>query len=208
MAFIPKPQEIYRHFKGNLYQVTAVAEHTETGELLVIYQALYGDFKIYARPLSMFTSRVDREKYPDVEQEFRFELQGTEADRQSKESVDIGENRTDRGSETEKRTEIARGIEAGNGLEEGQETETAKPSESAGEELNLDPFVLEFLDADTYEQRLNILAGLHHRITEDMLTTMAIACDVELNEGDVEEKYEALKNCLLTLEKYECNRMR
>lgn len=68
--------------------------------------------------------------------------------------------------------------------------------------------MLEFLDADTYEQRLNILAGLHHRITEDMLTTMAIACDVELNEGDVEEKYEALKNCLLTLEKYECNRMR
>lgn len=208
MAFIPKPQEIYRHFKGNLYQVTAVAEHTETGELLVIYQALYGDFKIYARPLSMFTSRVDREKYPDVEQEFRFELQGAEAGRQSKESVDIGENRTDRGSETEKRTEIAREIESGNGLEAEKETETAKSSEGEVEELNLDPFVLEFLDADTYEQRLNILAGLHHRITEDMLTTMAIACDVELNEGDVEEKYEALKNCLLTLEKYECNRMR
>ncbi len=211
MAFIPKPQEIYRHFKGNLYQVTAVAEHTETGELLVIYQALYGDFKIYARPLSMFTSRVDREKYPDVEQEFRFELQGAEADRQIRESeasVGIGENRADRGTETEKRTEIARGIEAGNGLEAGKETETAKSSEGEGEELNLDPFVLEFLDADTYEQRLNILAGLHHRITEDMLTTMAIACDVELNEGDVEEKYEALKNCLLTLEKYECNRMR
>ena len=208
MAFIPKPQEIYRHFKGNLYQVTAVAEHTETGELLVIYQALYGDFKIYARPLSMFTSRVDREKYPDVEQEFRFELQGAEADRQSKESVDIGENRTDRGSETEKRAGIARGIESGNGIEAEKETETAKSSEGEVEELNLDPFVLEFLDADTYEQRLNILAGLHHRITEDMLTTMAIACDVELNEGDVEEKYEALKNCLLTLEKYECNRMR
>lgn len=211
MAFIPKPQEIYRHFKGNLYQVTAVAEHTETGELLVIYQALYGDFKIYARPLSMFTSRVDREKYPDVEQEFRFELQGAEADRQRRECeevVDIGENRVDREFETEKKTEIPRGIEAGNGLEAGKETETAKPSEGEGEELNLDPFVLEFLDADTYEQRLNILAGLHHRITEDMLTTMAIACDVELNEGDVEEKYEALKNCLLTLEKYECNRMR
>ena len=66
MAFIPKPHEIYRHFKGNLYQITAVAEHTETGEQMVIYQALYGDFKTYARPLAMFTERLNRERYPDV----------------------------------------------------------------------------------------------------------------------------------------------
>lgn len=164
MAFIPKPHEIYKHFKGNLYQITAIAEHTETGEQLVIYQALYGDFKTYARPLSMFVSRVDREKYPDVTQEFRFELQGPEAERQRKESTEV--------------------------------------------ELALDPMVLEFLDADDYEKRLNILAGIHHRITDDMITTMAIACDVEINEGDTEERYEALKTCLLTLEKYECNRLR
>ena len=126
MSFIPKPHEIYKHFKGNLYQITAIAEHTETGEQLVIYQALYGDFKTYARPLSMFVSRVDREKYPDAD----------------------------------------------------------------------------------YEQRLNILAGLHHRITDEMITTMAIACDVEINDGDTEERYEALKTCLLTLERYECNRLR
>lgn len=75
-------------------------------------------------------------------------------------------------------------------------------------ELALDPMVLEFLDADEYEHRLNILAGLHHRITDEMITTMAIACGVEIDEGDIEERYESLKKCLLMLEKYESNRIR
>ena len=74
-------------------------------------------------------------------------------------------------------------------------------------ELALDPLVLEFLDADSYEQRLNILAGLHHRITDDMITTMAVACDIEVPEGDTEARFASLKACLLTLEKYECNRL-
>ncbi len=75
-------------------------------------------------------------------------------------------------------------------------------------ELALDPMVLEFLDSDSYEQKLNILAGLRHRITDDMITTMAIACDVEVDSGDTQERYEALKTCLMTLERYECQRIR
>lgn len=154
MALVPKPQEIYRHFKGNLYRITAVAEHTETGEQLVVYQALDGDGKTYARPLEMFQSEVDREKYPDANQKYRFELQ------------------------------------------------------NPGTSSDLDPLLVQFLDADSYEERLNIMAGLHHRVTNEMITTMAVACDIEVPDGELEERFASLKTALLTLEKYECNRLR
>ena len=65
------------HFKGKKYKVLQVAEHTETGEKLVIYQALYEPFGIFARPLQMFISEVDREKYPNAKQMFRMEIIST-----------------------------------------------------------------------------------------------------------------------------------
>ncbi len=59
-----------------IYEIMGMAMHTETEEQLVLYRALYGDGMIFARPVDMFLSPVDREKYPDVKQEYRFELMG------------------------------------------------------------------------------------------------------------------------------------
>ena len=215
MTFIPKPHEIYKHFKGNLYQVVTIAEHSETGEQLVIYQALYGDFKTYARPLVMFTGEVDRQRYPEVTQRFRFELQGTDADRQIRETEAAGvehpvstQTTVTASQPAAQATPIVAQNIAALATATAAQTTIAPVSPAEDEEPALDPLVLEFLDADSYEEKLNILAGLHHRITNEMITTMAISCDIEVNDGEPEERYEELKNCLLTMEKFECNRLR
>ena len=70
---------VYRHFKGDYYLVEGVADHSETGEIYVIYRKLYGDGGLWLRPMEMFLSPVDREKYPDVQQEYRFQLQEIES---------------------------------------------------------------------------------------------------------------------------------
>lgn len=244
--FMPRAQEIYRHFKGKLYQVLAIAEHTETGEQLVIYQAMYGEFKVYARPLEMFIGPVDRIKYPDADQEFRFQLQGPDAQRQcmayrsvsgttcyaessqsdsknagSPESAPILREATElaqsvqqdntatmesEASETSEVTEASEVTEVSKASEASKVTEVSETSDQ--EQLALDPLVLEFLDANTYEERLNLLAALHHRITNEMITTMALCCDLEVEGDDVEQRYEELKQCLLMKDRFEIKRLR
>ena len=67
------PGDIVRHFKGNLYEVLYFARDSETREEVVVYRALYGERGVWVRPKAMFLSRVDRQKYPDAAQTYRFE---------------------------------------------------------------------------------------------------------------------------------------
>ena len=70
---LPVPGEFYRHFKNRMYRIVAIAYHSETEEAMVVYQAQYGEEKVWVRPLAMFMEEVDHEKYPDVNQKYRFE---------------------------------------------------------------------------------------------------------------------------------------
>ncbi|MBR4575528.1 MAG: DUF1653 domain-containing protein [Lachnospiraceae bacterium] len=74
MRELPRPGQVYRHFKGNIYRIITLADHSETGETLVIYKRDDDEQKAYARPLDMFMSAVDKKKYPDAKDKYRFTL--------------------------------------------------------------------------------------------------------------------------------------
>ena len=168
---IPVSGEIYRHFKNKLYQIVTIATHSETGEKLVIYQALYGDFGVYARPLSMFTSEVDREKYPEVTQKYRFEL----VEREQKEDVT------------------------------GTQQNKSVPSDT---EEQVEPKLMEFLDADSFEEKYDILTSMRDIITDKMINNMAVVLDVVIPEGKLDDRYEQLKQCIRTRQRFESLRLR
>lgn len=190
MRHNPRPQEMYRHFKGKQYQIRCLAKHSETGEMMVVYQQMYEPFETYVRPLTMFMEEVDQEKYPDAGQKYRFALLGGEED-----EAETFETVTKQREETN--SDAVAVLQAAEDI----------PTEP-GEQLNIDPLVLEFLDAGSYEERMTILDSLHSRITDDMINMMAVSVDLEIKEGDIEDRYAELRNCLLTFKKYECSRLR
>lgn len=176
---IPKSGQIYRHFKNKLYQIVAVAEHSETGEALVVYQALYGDYKVYARPLEMFTSEVDHVKYPEVTQKYRFE-------RVERETLEPS------CAQNTRQSAVSGGQTAG----------------SAAREDGVNPKLLAFFDADTLEQKYNIVISMRDEVNDHMINSMAVALDVVIPEGETDLRYEQLKHCIRTKQRYETQRLR
>ena len=164
-----------------------LAEKEDTGEQLVIYQALYGDNKVYARSLSSFLEELDPVRYPDAVQRFRFQkMEEGEAPDEARLNGDL--NGTPNGNDTP-------------GSESGAESkEEAEPA--------LDPMLERFLDARTTQERLTVLDEIRGRVTDSMIDTMALASDVEVKPGPLQLRYEDLHDCLLTIQRYELERSR
>ena len=199
MNRIPKSGELYRHFKNKLYQVVGVAAHSETGEQLVIYQALYGDFKLYARPLEMFTSEVDHEKYPDVAQKYRFEK--VERDEPQPEGVKSASQNVSN-FEEEKAQEQPQTYANENRNEKTEPVRRNWAGKTAEEKLT------EFFDTDDLEMRYNILVSLKGELNDLMINNMAVVLDVVIPDGDADTRYEELKRCIRTKQRYENSRLR
>lgn len=196
----PRPFEIYRHFKGNQYQILTLAKDSEDGRALVVYQALYGDYTVYVRDLDQFMSPVDKVKYPDVTQTYRFEQVLSEKRTVESPVFETVQDET-------MQVEIVQGVEKTTSeVQPAEEKSIQEQPAEDSEEFVLDPMVEAFLDTDAIDEKLNILAGLHHRITKEMLATMAVVSDIELNEGSIEEQYVELRDYLLMKEKFECKR--
>ena len=195
----PLPGEKYLHFKNKLYQVIAVAKHSETMEPYVVYQALYGDFGVYIRPYDMFVSEVDHEKYPEVTQKYRFAY------------VDHTKNETLRTERAEhKKIPVNQNVEQ----QENVPAVTAAVSTAELQEQNMvqresdveeqiDPWLLRFLDTDTMEEKYQIVCDIKTDITDRLIDDLAVAVDVVIPEGKLSDRYEQLKYCIRTRQKYE-----
>ncbi len=146
----PEAGEIYQHFKGNRYQIVCIAKNSEDLSPMVVYRQTVAPFECYVRPYDMFVSPVDRVKYPQVEQEYRFELVREDAN----------------------------------------------------------SFLDAFLEADSCEEKLEILNKSEAVATEQMLRMMAYSMDIQLKAGSIEQQMEDLRGCLQMRGKYEVNRLR
>lgn len=224
----PKSGEFYRHFKNKLYQVVGVATHSETKEKLVIYKALYGTFEIYARPLDMFVSEVDHVKYPEVAQKYRFEhvkiLENGEVvslEEDSDESatahtdVNVLEDTaiiTDETSDANEKVVVRAQSEAGmQGADNVQNETTASKNEQhdVSDHQGVNPKLMEFLDAETMEDKYNVLVSMRDDITDRLIDDMAVVVDVVVPEGDLMTRYDDLKFAIRTRQRYEfSNRLR
>ena len=193
---IPVAGEFYRHFKGNLYQIIGVAKHSETMEQMVVYQALYGDYGLYTRPLDMFLSKVDKEKYPEAVQEYRFEKCVPEEVREKCASVVQTEKKA---SEAVSVTETVPAV---------AELQSAG-QEFADDEETVRPEILRFLDAEDAVAKLKVLRELRMDLDESLMTTIELSLDLLPDDKEtMERRFDFAERTLEQRIRFEGSRLR
>lgn len=217
---MPRPGEIYDHFKDKPYQIITVALDSETGEQMVVYQALYGDFKTYVRPLTMFMSEVDHVKYPEIKQQYRFELREQKEDRGKTEASKLGETRLSYADSIV--PTVSEGDKQASTKTSAPEPDS-NPSDRGGSpspealkenilittpdgEVSL--LLMKFLDADSYSKKLEILTSNRKHLNDRMVTDMAVALDLAVDEGPLEQRISGLIYCLQAMCRFEDRRLR
>lgn len=189
----PISGEIYRDITGKLYRVVTAARQAETGEEFVVYQELEGEFGIFVLPLAAFAGRNadGKERFLPVPPPKI--LCGGDV-RAEAEADFAGNNLRERDPQESRQRDNKQ-----------QENESQQNEQQEG---GLDAGLMAFLEAETYGEKLKVYSSLAGRADEHMLNTIAVSMDLELSGGSIEEQYDNLKSCLLTLERYECSRLR
>ena len=189
---IVRPGEFYRHFKNKLYQIVAVARHSETGESMVVYQALYGDYGVYVRPYDMFTSEVDHEKYPEVTQQWRFERVEPERNAAGM-AAGCGQAAAGNG-------QVAAGT--------GQVAGNRQDSRRYYADRTPDPAFLQFLDTEDFDLRMECLKALEERVTQQELDSIYLVLDMKPEQGSLQEQLYAVRRFLTMQKRYDGSRLR
>ena len=187
---IPAAGEFYRHFKGNLYQIIGVARHSETMEQMVVYQALYGDYGMYVRPLSMFLSPVDKEKYPEASQAYRFE-------------------KCVPGADGEKTVSVMQPMENVPDAEQVSTEPQKETTKESGEGESVRPEILRFLDAEGAEAKLKVLRELRMDLDESLMTTIELSLDLLPDDTEsLERRFDLAERTLEQRIRFEGSRLR
>lgn len=184
---LPAPGEFYRHEKGNLYQILAIAIHTETKEPLVVYQALYGEFKIFACPLPLFLGKTEEGKERFVKTEIG-------------NVVPVPETTDDSIASREAHEEASAALL--------QEEPEELIEEIGTEKQDFYERMEQFYDAGSYEKKLDYLFALHDDLNDTALANIALSLDIAVPEGSFEERFQSIVSCLKTMKKYQSSRLR
>ncbi len=195
---IPAEGDFYRHFQGSVCQIRQMARDSETGREVVVYQEMQPPFQVWACPLESFLMPVDREKYPKSSQKFRFQPVSIRKPEPAGSRKVPGAGRQE--GKLPKEEAIA-GLDLKKVFLSGQPEKYLSGKLSAGQ-IAQEGFMA-LLDARTYREKRQIYIGLRQYLDQRLLSNIAVALDIVLEEGSQEEQYETILHCLETFEKYE-----